>query len=93
MLGVFVGADLQVGPCSRDGRSAFDATLNLRREEISSASLARALTHFPLVTAQVTALIHWQALRLWLKRTPLNTHPKKLGPPPADPLSKHLRGM
>src|SRR5262245_1247114 len=77
----------------RDGHSSFDATLNLRREEISGASLARALVHFPLVTAQVTTLIHWQALRLWLKRTPLHTHPKKVATPPADPLSKNLRGM
>ena len=54
----------------RDGRSAFDATLNLEREQINSASLARALAGFPLMTAQVTSLIHWQALKLWCKRTP-----------------------
>jgi DUF1365 family protein len=77
----------------RDGRAAFDATLNLRREEISSASLARALIHFPLVTAQVTTLIHWQALKLWMKGTPLHTHPKKVAPPPVDSLPKNLRGM
>lgn len=65
----------------RDGRLAFDATLSLRRQPISSASLARALVAFPLMTAQVTALIHWQALRLWAKRTPFFTHPKKLSAP------------
>ena len=43
-----------------------------------SASLARALVSFPLMTAQVVTLIHWQALRLWLKRTPFYTHPDKL---------------
>jgi DUF1365 family protein len=62
----------------RDGRSAFDATLSLKREPITSASLARALAAFPLMTAQVITLIHWQALRLWLKRTPFFTHPDKL---------------
>jgi uncharacterized protein len=62
----------------RDGRSAFDATLSLKREPITHASLARALVGFPLMTAQVITLIHWQALRLWLKRTPLFTHPDKL---------------
>ena len=76
----------------RDGHAVFDATLNLRREEISSASLARALIHFPLLTTQVTALIHWQALKLWMKRTPFYTHPKRPAPP-ADSLSKDLRGM
>jgi len=64
----------------RDGRPTFDATLSLRREPISSAALARALVGFPLMSAQVTALIHWQALRLWAKRTPFHTHPKKLTP-------------
>jgi uncharacterized protein len=76
----------------RDGRSAFDATLNLKREAISSASLARALLGFPLITAQVTTLIHWQALKLWVKRTPVHTHPGNIAPPPANPLPKHLRG-
>jgi uncharacterized protein len=62
----------------RNGRSAFDATLSLKREPITSGSLARALVSFPLMTAQVITLIHWQALRLWLKRTPFYTHPDKL---------------
>ncbi|MEP7242218.1 MAG: DUF1365 domain-containing protein [Gammaproteobacteria bacterium] len=74
----------------RDGRTAFDATLNLKREEITRASLARALIHFPLVTTQVATLIHWQALKLWAKRTPLFTHPNKLPPPPSSPLSKNV---
>jgi DUF1365 family protein len=62
----------------RDGRSVFDATLNLARSPITSASLARVLVGFPLMTAQVITLIHWQALRLWMKRAPFHTHPNKL---------------
>jgi len=62
----------------RNGRSAFDATLSLKREPITSGSLARALVSFPLMSARVITLIHWQALRLWLKRTPCYTHPDKL---------------
>ena len=56
----------------------FDATLVLKREPITHASLARALASFPLVTLKVSSLIYWQALRLWLKRTPFFTHPDKV---------------
>jgi DUF1365 family protein len=43
-----------------------------------SGSMARALMHFPLMTAQVMTLIHRQALRLLIKRAPFYTHPDKL---------------
>jgi hypothetical protein len=59
----------------------FDATLALRRQEISSRSLARALVAFPLITAKVTAMIYWQALKLLVKRTPFFTHPDKIERP------------
>ena len=60
----------------RDGKRVFDATMTMERREISSASLAAALLRFPLMTAKVTSAIYWQALRLWLKRTPFFTHPQ-----------------
>jgi DUF1365 family protein len=56
----------------------FDATLLLERKPITSGSLASALVGFPLMTAQVITGIHWQALRLWLKRTPVFTHPDRI---------------
>jgi hypothetical protein len=33
------------------------------------------LWRYPLMTAQVVGAIHWQALRLWLKRNPVHDHP------------------
>ncbi|MBM3355885.1 MAG: DUF1365 domain-containing protein, partial [Betaproteobacteria bacterium] len=53
----------------------FDATLDLARREIGTASLAGALARFPLMPLQVVAAIYWQALRLWTRRTPFYAHP------------------
>lgn len=63
----------------RDGAQVFDATMALEREPISGASLAHALVAYPLMTAKVAIAIYWQALQLWLKRTPFLTHPDKTG--------------
>jgi len=59
----------------------FDATLQLQRRPLDGAGLARVLWRYPLMTAQVVAGIHWQALRLWLKRTPVHDHPFKTRKP------------
>jgi len=61
-------------------QSVFRATLSLRREEMTSWSLATVLIRYPLQTLRVIFSIHWQALRLWLKRVPLHVHPKNQDP-------------
>ncbi|MDA0225478.1 MAG: DUF1365 domain-containing protein [Proteobacteria bacterium] len=53
----------------------FDATLALERREISTVSLASALSRHPFLTLQVMGAIHWQALWLWAKRVPVHIHP------------------
>ncbi len=63
----------------QEQRPLFDATLNLRRQEMTAGAMARALLRFPLSTLRVVALIHWQALKLLLKRVPVHTHPDKRG--------------
>lgn len=57
------------------GSKVFDATLNLHRQALSGANLARALLRFPFMTGQVMLGIYWQALRLWLKGMPVFDHP------------------
>ncbi len=64
----------------RAGKKFFDATLALERVEIGTASLARVLLRYPLMTLRVVAAIHYQALRLWLKRVPFFVHPDKRDP-------------
>jgi len=64
----------------QEGRHAFDATLRLRRREITGASLAGALLRFPFMTLRVVTLIYWQALKLKLKGATFYTHPAKRDP-------------
>jgi uncharacterized protein len=59
----------------RDGRHLFDATLRLERRPITTKNLASTLLRFPVMTLSVVAAIYFEALRLWLKRTPLFDHP------------------
>lgn len=55
----------------------FDASLSLRRREISGRALAGVLVSHPFMTVRVAVGIYWQALRLWLKRVPFFVHPAK----------------
>lgn len=52
----------------------FNASLGLRRVPIGARSLAATLVRFPFMTAKVILTIHWEALRLWLKRVPVHEH-------------------
>ena len=58
-----------------NGQAFFDATLNLRRRPWTAGSLHRALLAHPWMTAKVIGAIHWEALRLFLKKAPVFTHP------------------
>lgn len=64
----------------QQGERVFDATLNLSRQEIGAAALARALVAFPCMTATVIAGIYTQALKLWIKRIPFVAHPSRTSP-------------
>lgn len=55
----------------------FDATMALVRRELDAAALARVLLRYPLMTVQVIAGIHFQALKLWWKRCPVYDRPRK----------------
>jgi uncharacterized protein len=54
----------------------FDATLNLRRRELSGRTLNRMLARYPAMSLQVVAKIYGQALRLKLKGARYHPHPE-----------------
>jgi DUF1365 family protein len=60
-----------------DGALAFDATLALRRREMTSGALRRALLRYPALTACLTARIYTHALRLRLRGASYHAHPGK----------------
>jgi DUF1365 family protein len=56
----------------------FDATLTLTRRDLTPHNLTRVLLSYPPMTLKVITMIHWQALRLWLKGARFHVHPGKL---------------
>ena len=60
-----------------NGRQIFDAGMRLKRRQINGRSLSTILLRFPFLTAKIMLAIHFEALRLWLKRCPFYAHPKK----------------
>ena len=61
---------------SRQTPRTFDATLNLRRRELSPGTLARLLARYPAMSLQVVAKIYAQSLRLKLKGARYHPHPE-----------------
>jgi DUF1365 family protein len=58
---------------------SFDATLSLRRRELSRRTLAGLLVRYPAMSLQVVAKIYAQALRLKLKGARYYPHPEATG--------------
>lgn len=60
------------------GKKVFDAMLVLNRIPASGSALTKTLLRYPLMTAQIFWAIYWQALKIFLKKVPVFTHPEKL---------------
>lgn len=62
----------------QEGIEVFDATMVLDRVVLNKVNRMRVLLRYPFMTGKVIAAIYWQALRLWIKKIPFHTHPRKL---------------
>lgn len=60
---------------SENDQALFAGTLLLERRPWSAKWLRHALLQFPWVTVQTVAAIHWEAVRLYLKKVPVMHHP------------------
>jgi uncharacterized protein len=67
----------------RNGTEGLVATLEGARLPLTAPRLLRAALRFPFAGLRAIALIHWQALRLWLKGAPFRPRPL----PPAEDIT------
>ena len=62
---------------AQNADSVFDATLALKRRELSRSELNRALARYPLLTLRILARIYGHALRLRLRGASYFPHPPR----------------
>ena len=59
-----------------ENEKLFDASMYLTKLDLNSMNLSKMLTNFPLMTLKVTAMIHFEAIKLWFKGVQYVPHPK-----------------
>jgi DUF1365 family protein len=74
--GARLAVHIESRPATGSGGRSFDATLSLRRRELSRPLLTRMLVRYPAMSLQVVAKIYAQSLRLKLKGARYFPHPE-----------------
>lgn len=62
------------------------------RRALTDGAILRAVAAIPFLTAKVIAAIHWEALKLWLKATPVFPAPRQSPPQDAPGLGDQPNG-
>ncbi|WP_338518124.1 DUF1365 domain-containing protein [Alteromonas gracilis] len=62
--------------CVRSDKE-FSAGINLTKIKLDNTNLSDVMKRIPSMTIKTVVGIYWQALKLFLKRTPLYSHPEK----------------
>jgi len=62
----------------KSGEKVFDATLTMERKLFTKKELIKQVLRYPLITMVVVFRIHFQALKLWIKKAPFFIHPDKI---------------
>ncbi len=54
----------------KDDRKIFISTLTGKRDMLTDANMLRYFFSIPMITIKVIVLIHWNAMKLWMKKIP-----------------------
>ncbi len=63
---------IKIDDYDKAGNRFFISTLTGERKQLKDSTLLLYFFSFPLITLKVISLIHWQALKLWLKKIPFH---------------------
>lgn len=66
---------VHISSADRAGKPVFDATLGLKRRELTAHNMSRALARYPFLTIRIMARIYGHALRLRLRGARYFPHP------------------
>ncbi|RNL54277.1 DUF1365 domain-containing protein [Pedobacter jejuensis] len=70
--------DIKIDDIDKKGNKFFYTTLMGTEQPLNNSNLLKCFFSIPLIPLQIMGMIHWQALRLWLKK--LSFHPKAENP-------------